>query len=503
MKALKFLSLLMFGAATLTLGGCRGSQGEEDEPGTGPGTTPSDTEFVVSVDKHFIYNNGTDAVTFTATFEGTALSESDVVAYNATTNEVVTLAGLTFSTSAEGTVVSKFYFTYTDAAATLHTSDTINIVSGTERPLDLSNDGSKGVTISASIGALQVSVDEAIIFVRRDGQLQNAEDIKVYNKKNDAEVALPSKEYVDFNGVAYTLPYFKSDELGVFEFYAMVGTKNSDYDNPLRITVTEQAVPKAPADPQPENLNFHRRSLLMQYTGTGCGWCPEMIYAIRQLYLDEDTADKFVLAAIHNYGSANDPMQIEKPYSNLGNMMMPGVGWPQTITDFYVANDIRDQAILKATFLQAQTTLGTQAGISVATTYSNGSVVALVRVKANTENDFRVGAWLVEDDVVAEQANNSANTYPYSEEDFNTHEAAVRIADSNRSSSNFTGYDLGTLKAGEYGDYLFTMTVKDGWVADNCRLVVFATSKVDGSYYVTNVIETESLNDIVEIQYAE
>ena len=55
--------------------------------------------------------------------------------------------------------------------------------------------------------------------------------------------------------------------------------------------------------------SFVHRAFLNQYTGTGCGYCPGMIRALRKAFEDPETAEMAVLAAVHSYG-AGDPAYI-------------------------------------------------------------------------------------------------------------------------------------------------------------------------------------------------
>ena len=61
-------------------------------------------------------------------------------------------------------------------------------------------------------------------------------------------------------------------------------------------------MPDAPEDPQPDNTSFVRRTLITQFTGLGCGYCPFMIAAMEDVRKSAEYADKSVLAACHTYG---------------------------------------------------------------------------------------------------------------------------------------------------------------------------------------------------------
>lgn len=468
MKKLKIFSVLMMAAFALI--SCDRS------------TIEDPAKLTVTASTALIYADGNDQVVFTVKYGDTVLTAADVVAYDAISEIQVELPNLTFTTTSGGT--HSFYFTYTTDGNT-HKSNTVSVEAIL---LDLSPVEESGVTIKASTTAIQAGKGSTLLIVRKDGVVQDANKVSIYH--GEKMLICEIVDYTDANGEQFKLHQFTSNELGVYEFWAMVGTSFSDTNNPLKITVVDVAVPKRPSDPQPASTSFHRRSLLMQYTGTGCGFCPNMMNAIHNMRNNE-YADRFVLAAIHTYNNT-DPMYINSP--GLENMNLTK-DYPAAVVDMklFTANYSQVASLID----QSQRDSSTEAGISVNTSYSNGSVVALVTVKAAVENDFRVGAWLVEDDIYAVQADYATGVTI----DINTHEAALRLPDSRRGSNNYSGYDLGSLRVGESGDHLFTMQVEEGWKAENCRLVVFVTSGPD--YHVTNVIETESLTDTVVFDYAE
>jgi hypothetical protein len=148
-----------------------------------------------------------------------------------------------------------------------------------------------------------------------------------------------------------------------------------------------------------------------------------------------------------------------------------------------------------------------KAGISAKIDYNNGVVVARVTVKAAEAGNYRVGGWLVEDDIHATQYNNGCRV----DVDFSTHEAAVRIADSQPDGQDhYAGHSLGAMAAGDIADYVFVMELKQSgdvedpkthWVAENCRLVFFVTVDSAQGTYVTNVVENENLTQTITFEY--
>lgn len=78
-------------------------------------------------------------------------------------------------------------------------------------------------------------------------------------------------------------------------------------------------IPALPADAQPDKYNgFKRRILAIDHTGTGCGYCPFVIGALREIE-QSDYADKVVFVAGHSYNSSDPMYTIEAPVPRTGD----------------------------------------------------------------------------------------------------------------------------------------------------------------------------------------
>jgi hypothetical protein len=279
------------------------------------------------------------------------------------------------------------------------------------------------------------------------------------------------------------------------QIYAEPGTETTPTD-----TVA------VPEDKYPSKTNFKRRILVTQFTGTGCGYCPRIINALYQLN-SSDYADDVVLTAAHLYNSS-DPAYLSSATglkSSLGISSFPNV-----------CVDLNKSAITSSSYSsivslidKAQSRVAVKGGIAVNSKYNAEagliSINALVKAKESAE--FRIGAWLLEDGVYGEQ-NNSGYT-PLDGVDFNTHNNCVRTAYSNATSSDFTGYSLGTIEAGKSASREFVFSLKNNgtggqtyWNHNNLRLVVFISTKEGDSWYVNNVIKCPK-DGSVDFEYTE
>lgn len=266
------------------------------------------------------------------------------------------------------------------------------------------------------------------------------------------------------------------------QIYAEPGTETTPTD-----TVA------VPEDKYPSKTNFKRRILVTQFTGTGCGYCPRIINALYQLN-SSDYADDVVLTAAHLYNSG-DPAYLSSAAdldSSLGITSFPKVciDLDKSATTGSSYSSIVDLVS------NAQSRVDVKGGIAVNSKYNaeTGTININVLVKAKESAEFRVGAWLLEDGIYGEQSNDGYT--PDDGVDFNTHNNCVRSAFSSSSSSDYTGYSLGTIEAGKSASREFSFGLKlngtgsqSNWNHDNLRLVVFISTKEGNNWLVNNVVK--------------
>lgn len=251
---------------------------------------------------------------------------------------------------------------------------------------------------------------------------------------------------------------FATDKAGVYEIWANYGTYISDK---ITIMAIDVALPATPADPQPENTDFKVRSLVTEFTTTGCVYCPSMKRVLHEALDDAATADKVVMSACHSslVNSVPDPAFIKTDYKDFSKSTMPyvfcdmyyGFGYYQSLT----SADLRS---LFSELVESKEDLA--AGIAVAARLENDSMVAKVTVKASTTANYRVGAFLLEDGVKATQSSAGNDDWMH------THDNVIRYIDAQtftNGKSQFYGYSLGEIKAGETADYVFSWLLNDIW----------------------------------------
>jgi len=136
---------------------------------------------------------------------------------------------------------------------------------------------SSDYTILESIGNITLTADNSNKVI--DDQI-------VFTVKDDEGVDITGESQIFIDGVAITGNTFTSAVVGSFTVTANYSGVQS---LPLTITFGDGT-----------EVNYVKRLLIEDYTGTWCGYCPRVAYAIEQLHLQ---TENFVPVAIHRPSS--------------------------------------------------------------------------------------------------------------------------------------------------------------------------------------------------------
>ena len=357
------------------------------------------------------------------------------------------------------------------------------------------NDGSKGLLLVADKTTIYDNGTDGATFTLYYDGMTLKEGYELYIGKGEEMIA----------GNKFT-----STTQGTFEVWAAYGALVSNTIN-INVVATPPAAPAAPEDTNPEKSNFVRRVLLTQFTGTNCGYCPYMMNALYEAATSTEYGDKIVIAAAHlfNEKGYGDPAHLFDAQT-LDNAM--GIyNYPNLVTDLDKSS--KDINYFFAPVADAINTaynrVAVKGGIAVNSKYhaEENYIVINTTVKAKETTEFRIGAWLLEDNIKGKQANGGAT--PVEGIDFNTHENCIRIADSKKANNDFSGFDLGTIEAGKTASREFAFKLKENgagnqttWNHDNLRVIVFISTKEGDKWLVNNVVKCPK-DGSVDFEYAE
>ena len=340
-------------------------------------------------------------------------------------------------------------------------------------------DGPGILTLEVDYQIIQAGVDQSKLTVKLDGKLVT-EDVVFIDGKNNVVDLGP-----DF--------VFTTTEAGEYSFWATYKKYNS---NTVTITVVNTPVPQTPEDPQPESTSFVRRVLLTKVTGAGCIACPNMTLALHDFFANNELAKHTVKAEAHTYDGGYDPAQLSSFYSVSS--------WPTLIFDwafsFTPSQNVVTLHAVEEYVKQRYEAEQAKAAIAVNSICENGAITFKVCVKAAESTQYRVGAWLLEDNIQGQQSgvdSRPENAFYHEFDD------CIRIADSKLSSSVWSGHKLGGIEAGKTAEKMFSWTLKESWKVENLKLCIFVSTPDEAgrNYYVNNVI-VAPINGMTQFEYA-
>ena len=341
-----------------------------------------------------------------------------------------------------------------------------------------------------------IKTEGIILTVDKDVIKCDGNDIATFTVKSaEGEVIKSGVTFYDANDNELDIKDFKftADKAGEYTFWASYMTAISSQ---VTIRAINASAPGIVADPKPNSTSFVRRVFINQFTGTGCGFCPSMVYIMKTAFKENKLEGKYVLAACHAYNS-NDPAYISSP--NAGNF--GGTGYPYLAFDMAVGyGDYTSSAKFTQVFNARYNAEEAKAGISANPTFVQGvlpnavgglddCLLVRVQVKAAEAGNYTVGAWLMEDDIYGKQTDGQGIKNLDPEHDYDTHDNCVRVADS-RNGSSWIGHSLGRIEAGKTAEKTFLLKVNKAWKLENMHIAIFvAAGDENGKYSVNNVID--------------
>ena len=324
------------------------------------------------------------------------------------------------------------------------------------------------ITITADNRA--VSIGETITFTIID---ESGNDVTpystVYNKTNNYQV-VPN-------------PYI-IDTVGVIELYATCGTTISD------ITAIESFnnLRPLPVDDQPSNTTFNHRILVVGHVGTSTAYTTYMMQALKEV--SQNCGYMYYEAMAYSWDSRDktysDAARVISDYYNITSYATASYNMTYPYTSLYFAKEISNHI----SYLWKSN--GSEAGIAASVTGGDSMVVVNAEIKANVTNNYRITAWLLEDNIYDKQSGATEEWMYY-------HDNVIRnIATSNP----ISGFDLGTINAGKTATNKIILDIKSPqWITDNMKVLLIVTAPDSNNNYEVVNVTVCPINSDVKYDY--
>ena len=170
-------------------------------------------------------------------------------------------------------------------------------------------------------------------------------------------------------------------------------------NNPVPPAPEKGEIPTLPTDPQPDNISFNHKIMLLQHTGTACPNCPRLMVSLKELASDKAYAERYQHVAAHSYNT-DDPAY-SKAASQISGQSRAYPDLSFNLGAEGTGNDTSLPTIKK--YIDQLHKNSAEVGISAAAGLSDNIITVNVQIKAAVDNNYRVTAWLLEDGIEAEQ----------------------------------------------------------------------------------------------------
>lgn len=244
-----------------------------------------------------------------------------------------------------------------------------------------------------------------------------------------------------------------------------------------------------------EKVGFNHRLLVIDHTGMNCGYCPiamDRLHALANYSKAEFDFSSYYNEVTCHGGSfaSNDPAYslaaaTVDAYYRRNNIV---TGYPTIAINFNdgaVDRGDTDRAFVEYymsdTFTTYRKTTGADVGIAASSSVDSSSLTIDIEVAAVKTNDYKVTAWVLENNISAPNQNGASSSL------HRVYHHALRAIGGKYSKTNLTGDSLGTIEAGQKATKSFTISLDSGWNKSNLEvLVIVSAPKSNGDYEIVN-----------------
>jgi hypothetical protein len=240
-----------------------------------------------------------------------------------------------------------------------------------------------------------------------------------------------------------------------------------------------------PADPDPSNLAFNHRVVLIDHCAVNDSYSPIMLdnlYALQQT----DWYDHYNLVTCHAGGYASGDPANSVAANALNQMQCPS-GYPTINVNFYTATISNYSTSYFVN--QASNTLtecvkedGADVGVAMAVGGDYDNIYCAAQVKANVAQEYKAVAWLLESGIYSPNQAGASKDY------HRIYNYAHRNISGEYSKNNVSGESIGVLAQGEIMNLAFELPIiGTEWNLENMGVLVIVSAKDEnGRWEVAN-----------------
>ena len=458
MKKLFFLLLcaafVMVGCEDLTLDDTQNPDNTEAPDNTDTPDTPEDPVFVVNADGDY------------------------VVAVNGGTVEVVVATNIDYTVCIPYDAQS--WVTHAETRSIRYETLVFNIAK---------NSLAQARTAKVDLIDKGGNVLESLVFVQNAAVVEDASEIVLSANKTQAEVGdviiftvmeKSGKNVTASSTIRNQYDYsvvenakYKTTKEGKLNFFA---TRNGLTSNIVTVTVGNGG-----DEPEQTEGAFLHKVLLVDHTGMNCGNCPAAMDHLR-VVANTDWHNYYNEVQCHagSYASG-DPGRSEA--ATALNFFMGSYinGYPSITVNFSRRASSYTSSNIITALGYAVNKSGADVGISLSVERGASKVICNAQIKAAVSNEYKVNAWLLENNIYSPNQSGASKDYHY----YYNH--VLRKTSETFTSGDCTGKSVGMIYFGETYNYNCEIAVDSSWEMNNLEVLIVVTARDgNGNWDVVN-----------------
>lgn len=233
-----------------------------------------------------------------------------------------------------------------------------------------------------------------------------------------------------------------------------------------------------PDDPQPTSKGFNTRILITKHTASWCTNCPAMSGRIKEFNAAyPDWVDNYNLIECHSSDADMGTTKEDKAYSDAALVVFKfhnAAGYPEIDINFksaYAHNNSIFMSTLTEQFSKLIHPDGADVGIAITTTGDADKVSAKAVVKAAVEKEYKITAWLLEDNIRNEYQANATKDEDY------IYRHALRDIAGEYSVDDLSGESLGVIQVDQSKEKEFEFSIAGkSWNHENMEVLIIVSA---------------------------
>ena len=337
----------------------------------------------------------------------------------------------------------------------------------------------------AIVKVTQAAASNDVIMSVESNYVRVGEEVHITVEYAGEDVTASTKIYDYYTAEEISNPVV-FDETGERIFYGMYNGKRSKV---LTIYVVPANTPEFPADSNVNSYDFNYRMLLVDHTGSTCGYCPAMKTTLRDMYENPQYGSGVNIVYSYSFSSqelcySSDATSVRNYYREVcKNSSMPLSGYPSVTCNYLHAHAASVATVMTQIDMLWRDVA--DAGVAVASHMDGNNLILSTEIKSSVSQYYRVAVWVLEDGIYERQVSGQEWMY--------THHDVLRDCLTEVTNKEIAGLEWGYVRANDTSRKVLEFTIEDNpnWQSENFKLAIVISAPNNdkgGKYEVVNTL---------------